>query len=550
VIVAETHQSGLIAKKPDLSGGVLIMAITTRIMLISTLAMSSGMAFAGDHGDIFSTCGTNAHAQPRELIGAGIYPVDSLEYRLTPEQIEALNQPQKDLLQYFETKVFEGEMAPHVCMHPDTDPMVAQAFEQFLNDMWFENTPNAFILSTRWTSTATNGSGLSQGDPTTLTYSLIPDGTNISGEGASNLINFLNIRVGSENYPALFHTALNAWGTGTGLNYVLEPNDTGSTMSNPGPAGALGVRGDVRIGGQFIDGNSGVLAYNRFPNSGDMVIDTGDGSFYGNSSGNYIRLRNVLTHEAGHGIGLAHVESDSNRFLMEPFIDISFTGPQIDDLRGAHRGYGDGDEPNDSYGSGSDLAGLNFGGAPFQGGDFKVLSFRSIDDNTDVDYYRLTTGEPVTMIVSLTPQGGSYQYTAQNAGGGGAFFNADAVLDLNFRIIDSTGSTVVSVDNTPAGSSEFVSVELPEVGDYAIIIDSENTNNIQLYGLTVSFTTLDLPDECPADLTGDGNLNFLDVSAFLAAFGNQEAVADFQPDGSFNFLDVSAFLTAYGDGCP
>ncbi|MFK7759952.1 MAG: choice-of-anchor B family protein [Phycisphaerales bacterium] len=55
---------------------------------------------------------------------------------------------------------------------------------------------------------------------------------------------------------------------------------------------------------------------------------------------------------------------------------------------------------------------------------------------------------------------------------------------------------------------------------------------------------------CAADLTGEGDLNFLDVSAFLTAYGNQDAIADFQPDGSFNFLDVSAFLTAFGNGCP
>jgi len=55
---------------------------------------------------------------------------------------------------------------------------------------------------------------------------------------------------------------------------------------------------------------------------------------------------------------------------------------------------------------------------------------------------------------------------------------------------------------------------------------------------------------CPADLNGDGSLNFLDVSAFLGAFGAMDPIADFQPDGSFNFLDVSAFLAAFGAGCP
>jgi hypothetical protein len=57
-------------------------------------------------------------------------------------------------------------------------------------------------------------------------------------------------------------------------------------------------------------------------------------------------------------------------------------------------------------------------------------------------------------------------------------------------------------------------------------------------------------NSCPADLTGEGDLNFLDVSAFLAAFGASDPIADFEPDGNFNFLDVSAFLAAFGAGCP
>lgn len=55
---------------------------------------------------------------------------------------------------------------------------------------------------------------------------------------------------------------------------------------------------------------------------------------------------------------------------------------------------------------------------------------------------------------------------------------------------------------------------------------------------------------CPADLTGDGSLNFFDVSAFLSAFSMNDPSADFTGDGSFNFFDVSAFLAAFSAGCP
>jgi len=55
---------------------------------------------------------------------------------------------------------------------------------------------------------------------------------------------------------------------------------------------------------------------------------------------------------------------------------------------------------------------------------------------------------------------------------------------------------------------------------------------------------------CPADLTGNGTLDFFDVSAFLGAYNAMNPVADFTGDGVLNFFDVSAFLGAYNAGCP
>ena len=58
------------------------------------------------------------------------------------------------------------------------------------------------------------------------------------------------------------------------------------------------------------------------------------------------------------------------------------------------------------------------------------------------------------------------------------------------------------------------------------------------------------PSECAADLNGDGELNFFDVSAFLNAFNAQDPIADFDRNDEWNFFDVSAFLNAYNAGCP
>ena len=59
-----------------------------------------------------------------------------------------------------------------------------------------------------------------------------------------------------------------------------------------------------------------------------------------------------------------------------------------------------------------------------------------------------------------------------------------------------------------------------------------------------------LGQECAADFTGDGQLDFFDVSAFITAFTNGDSAADLAaPFGEFNFFDVSAFIAAYNAGC-
>ena len=139
-----------------------------------------------------------------------------------------------------------------------------------------------FPDSNRWYRTATDGAGLQQGDPTTITWSVIPDGTLIPGyvgepDSASNLRSYLNGIYGSEAaWLALLQEVFDRWGELTGITYIYEPNDDGASFV--GSEGSIGVRGDVRIGGHNIDGTAGILGYNFFPDVGDMVLDTGDSS--------------------------------------------------------------------------------------------------------------------------------------------------------------------------------------------------------------------------------------------------------------------------------
>jgi metallopeptidase family M12-like protein len=59
-----------------------------------------------------------------------------------------------------------------------------------------------------------------------------------------------------------------------------------------------------------------------------------------------------------------------------------------------------------------------------------------------------------------------------------------------------------------------------------------------------------LGPSCPADLNGDGVLDFFDIQVFLNAYDAQDPAADFNNDGLFDFFDVQIFLGLFGAGCP
>jgi len=395
--------------------------------------------------------------------------------------------------------------SPATCFAPDTDPAVIEAFyesrEVLQNSLGLPGTgqDSRFNIGARWSSTAIDGGGLGQGDLTTLTWSYVPDGTTIGNGGcgvpdqgtfSSDFISFFNGIYGPPAIPGDFTTApwhsvfvnmFASWSSASGLIFVYEPNDDGSTVVlNPG---VLGVRGDMRISGHLIDGNSNVLACNYFPNTGDMIIDTGD-NFYGNNPG--LGTSNVLAHEVGHGLGIRHVCPVSQTKLMEPFISVAFNGPQEDDILATNRHYGDPDSGNDSSGNASFL-GSN--GLPTS---YSVVQ-RSIDDNSDTDYFSFTVNGSAVLSGTLTPTGTTYLSGVQNSNGScsaGSSFNALTVSDLMLEIIDTDGVTVLATGAANgAGVAENVAgVNLPVAGTYFARIDQQggSVNNAQMYDLDLN----------------------------------------------------------------
>lgn len=88
----------------------------------------------------------------------------------------------------------------------------------------------------------------------------------------------------------------------------------------------------------------------------------------------------------------------------------------------------------------------------------------------------------------------------------------------------------------------------PAAGTWLLRVSDHSPYDSGVLG-QVCLTASTVPG-CPPDLTGDGVLNFFDVSAFLSAINTGDPVADFNGDGVYDFFDVSAFLNAYSAGCP
>jgi hypothetical protein len=397
---------------------------------------------------------------------------------------------------------------PEVCFAPGTsDEYMAEVQRR----IWGDRTPLDYFLSSRWSTTATDGFTGSQGEPITLTYSFIPDGTTISdnwGSASSQLFSRMNTLFGSPAvWQAKFAQAFGEWARLAGIHYV-QVSDDGSVFPDAG--GQLGSRGDVRIGCKTLDGASGVLAYDYYPDGGDMVLDASEN--WGTTSQDFIFFRNIITHEHGHGLGLEHVCPANSTKLLEPYYTPTFDGPQHDDIRAGQRNYGDHWEPNNAVATATNLGTVT---------QDSTLANVSIDHQADEDWYSFTVQAGNGLSLTLDPVGYSYLNGPQNSDGSctdGTLINSLDDANLNLYLYNSAGSSILAQSiSQPVGVSERIfRYPVPAGGgSYKVKVTATGSDAIQLYRVQFGIYNRNDPFLSVAPLDFDTTTQYVPVTRVI-----------------------------------
>lgn len=432
--------------------------------------------------------------------------------KIDPLMVEPLEPREREELREFIQAAMRGGVS-RWCWSEETRGAKLAAFvaaERLLSrehaDLGIAPLANQFLIGGRWSETATERTGAGeQGDPIVVTWSVAPDGTPVPGtSGVANRGSDLQEWMGSlygetpgglvEEQPwfEVFREAFELMAETCGVILRYEPRDDGAGFAASAP-GVLGVRGDIRLGARFLDGNSGLLGISLGPNRGEMVLDSGDSTF-ALTGGDSLRLVNVLSHELGHCLGLDHVCPVDRTKLMEPSLSTAFRGPQFDEFQSLQRLYGDRFERHEGWSDNDSPASATVLGLPV--GELRSWTRLSIDGKEDLDFFRLEVLNGQRLQVELIPGEGRYAEGGESSSGcsGGTLFDSRAVQDLSLEMIDRNGVAILATADRegPGGVEELSSFEFPRSGRYFLKVSGGRTNAAQLYQLR-----LNLADRLP-----------------------------------------------------
>ena len=288
----------------------------------------------------------------------------------------------------------------------------------------------------------------------------------------------------------------------------------------------------------FVDSGSGFV--------GSSMVSAGSGTYEGVFSatpcGNTISY--YLTIEDEEGTIVSIPASGAYQTVALDDLTIGFEDDFEDDLgwvaftlggsgsfiRAVPANHGLGDPASDADGSGKCYVTSNNNGIDVDNGSVALMSpvvdVFAIDQPTiEMSVWMVGTAPSDTMKIEFTNNVGVSWVPVETLSNTNGWEPRSYVIE---EYISLTPGFRMRVTVTDGGANTTV-----EAGIDGFLVASKICN-----------------DSCPADLNGDGTLDFFDVSAFLSAFSSMDPSADFDDNGTFDFFDVSGFLSAFSAGCP
>jgi hypothetical protein len=234
--------------------------------------------------------------------------------------------------------------------------------------------------------------------PVRITYSIVPDGTNIGGT-PSNLQQTLN---SLPDWQERIEEAAAIWEQVANINLVQVPDD-GAPIGCSGDQQGDPSFGDIRIGGMPQSLSQLAFAYlppayNGGTNAGDIFFNT-DQSWQTNGT-NYDLLC-VAIHEFGHALGMAHSQIDTAD--MYAYYEGANESLTSDDVAGIQSIYS---SPPPAGSNTSHNCALNI--TPDINGNGQIaLNNQNICTNVDTNWYQVTVPASTTgnMVVTMQSSG-------------------------------------------------------------------------------------------------------------------------------------------------
>ena len=350
--------------------------------------------------------------------------------------------------------------------------------------------------------------------------------------------------------------------SGSGVVEDLTITNTGATVR--ADDGTLILRDVDYAGGTIGIEGDGVLRLERFALLHDTLLDGQPGSSLEADTSNGSVLRDLTT--TGE-ITIGSIGSSSNSVTIEGTIAnnaiLRFNEDNTNNLGGAidQRVFIDSTAAA-IIGSGSVV--LNGNETGFQGDDALASTITFGPDQLisgsgafeDIVVINRGTIDPASSArviefrdndteLRMEPQA---RLVVDLGGAVNGSFDRIELSDNATATLDGTLTISIEAGYVPAFGQTWDIISGPTTGTFSEVITATAPFG-QVYRAIYENSRVYVILTCDADLSGDGTIDFFDVSEFLSYFSSQDVRGDLNNDGAFNFFDISVFLQLYSQGC-